>query len=315
MTTLVTGASGCIGAWTVFHLIRQGQPVVAFDLVRGGHRLDYLLTTEEQQAITFVQGDLSDFATVNALFEAHDIQHIVHLAALQVPFCRADPVKGAQVNVVGTVNLFEAARQHQVGHLAYASSIAVFGAPDDYDEETLSDQARMLPRTLYGVYKQANEGTARVYFNDYGISSTGLRPFTVYGVGRDQGLTSDPTKAMLHAAIGQPFHIGFGGRMQMQLASDVAQQFIQASQTPLGNAYGFNMGGLVVSVAEIATIIQDLLPTANITFADQPLPFPESMDDSQLRFHLPFDETPLRDGIAYTIGQFQKLLAENRITV
>jgi len=213
-TYLVTGALGCIGAWTVYHLLKQGERVVSFDLYDRGHRLDLLLTPDEQKAITFVRGDLADFSQVLDAFKTHNVTHVVHLAALQVPFCRADPVKGAQVNVVGTVNMFEAAKQTGVSHLAYASSIAVYGPPDEYSAGPIAHTAQFAPRTLYGVYKQANEGTARVYWLDYKISSTALRPYTVYGPGRDQGLTSDPTKAMLAAAASHPFHINFGGRMR-----------------------------------------------------------------------------------------------------
>jgi len=110
----------------------------------------------------------------------------VHLAALQVPFCRADPPLGARVNVVGTVNVFEAASKRKLSHVVYASSIAVFDAAG-----TLSGH----PETQYGVYKRDNESTAAVFFAESGVSSIGLRPHTVYGVGRDQGLTSAPTVA------------------------------------------------------------------------------------------------------------------------
>jgi nucleoside-diphosphate-sugar epimerase len=147
---LVTGALGCIGAWTVFHLVRQGERVVSFDLYDRGHRLDMLLTPEEQRATTFVRGDVSDFSQVLHAFREHHITHVIHLAALQVPFVRADPVKGAQVNVVGTVNIFEAARQSGVAHLSYASSAAVYGPPDEYPPGPLPNDARHAPRTLYG---------------------------------------------------------------------------------------------------------------------------------------------------------------------
>ena len=85
------------------------------------------------------------------------------------------------------------------------------------------------PGTIYGVYKRANESTAAVYLAENGVSSTGLRPHTVYGVGRDQGVTSAPTTAMLAAAAGTPFTIPYGGAAQLQLARDVARAFIAAS--------------------------------------------------------------------------------------
>jgi nucleoside-diphosphate-sugar epimerase len=303
---LVTGAMGCIGAWCVYHLLRQDQRVVSFDLSERGHRLDLLLSRQEQANITFVRGDLSSFGDVRQVFEAYSITHVIHLAALQVPFCKADPVKGAQVNVVGTVNVFEAARQAGLRHLTYASSIAVYGAAEDYPPGAIRHDAPMLPRTLYGVYKQADEGIARVYWQDHQLSSTALRPYTVYGVGRDQGLTSDPTKAMLAAATGRDYHIQFGGAMQFQYASDVALQFIEAARQPLNGSYGFNLGGRAVTIAEVVSIISQVKPESRITFEDKALPFPQTFDDSELRAHFQnVYETPLEQGIRDTIARFE----------
>ena len=89
---LVTGSMGCLGAWTIAHLIREGKPVVSFDLSTNRHRLNLLLSHEEQETIAFVQGDLSSADQVVAVFGVYGVTHVIHLAALQVPFCRADPV-------------------------------------------------------------------------------------------------------------------------------------------------------------------------------------------------------------------------------
>jgi nucleoside-diphosphate-sugar epimerase len=305
---------GCIGAWTVNHLLRAGERVISFDISDKGHRLDLLLSPDEQDAITFVRGDLADTAQVMAVFEQHAITHVIHLAALQVPMCKTNPALGAQVNVVGTVNVFEAARRFGVKHITYASSIAVYGPPDEYPSGLISPDAQPAPRTLYGVYKQADEGIARVYWHDHGISSTTLRPYTVYGLGRDQGLTSKPTKAMLAAAAGRSYHISFGGKMQLQWASDVAKQFIEAARRPLGGAYHFNLGGEVVGVAHVADLIRQIKPGAAITTADTELPFPAGFDNSLLYQHFgQVYTTPLADGIRRTIAQFEERLADGRI--
>ena len=190
---LVTGALGCLGAWTVATLAREGAAVVALDL--GSDRRAPAPDREQGRArrpSTFVQGDITEPKTISHTVADHGITHIVHLAALQVPFCKADPVLGAQVNVAGTVNVFEAAKQHGLAApIAYASSAAVY----DQDGE-------VAPRTLYGVYKLANEGTGRVYWQDDGVASIGLRPFSVYGPGRDQGITAGPTLAIDAAVRG-----------------------------------------------------------------------------------------------------------------
>jgi nucleoside-diphosphate-sugar epimerase len=312
----VTGAFGCIGSWTAHHLVKSGKNVIAFDIVDTGHRLDYLLTPEEQSTMTIVKGDLSDFDQVKWALDTHAITHIIHLAALQVPFCRDDPVRGAQVNVVGTVNIFEAARQLGIKHLTYASSIAVYGLPDDYPPGPIQHNALPAPRTLYGVYKVANEGTAQIYWQDHQLSSIALRPYTIYGVGRDQGLTSDPTKAMLAAAIGREFNINLGGEIQFQLASDVAQQFIHAAENPTDGAHGFNLSGETVTIPEVIAHIKSVKPDAKITFTDQPLPFPNSFDDTPIKQHSDqIYDTPLADGIQQTITLFEQLIAAGRLQV
>ncbi len=307
-TYLVTGAMGCIGAWTLYHLVKQGKRAVSFDVTENRSRLDLLLSRAEQETITFVLGDLTQFDQVRAVLRDQQVTHIIHLAALQVPTCRANPTLGTQVNVTGTMNVFEGARQSGIAHVVQASSIAVYGSPDDYPTSLLPADAPMLPHTLYGVFKVADEGIGRIYWQDYQLSSTALRPYTVYGVGRDQGLTSEPTKAMLAAARGEDYHIGFGGRMQFHLASDMAQQFIEAAEKPLAGTFGFNLGTAPVAVSEVARLIMEIKPGVTITSADTVLPFPEGCDGSALRaaFEHVY-ETPLAEGVRDTIRRFEAL--------
>jgi nucleoside-diphosphate-sugar epimerase len=304
----VTGAMGCIGAWALYHLQRGGKRAVAFDLSEDRHRIDLLLTGAEQDAITFVRGDLTDGRQVLDAVTTYGVTHIVHLAALQVPFCRANPPLGAQVNVTGTVNIFEAARHGGIRQLAYASSIAVYGPPELYPPGLLAHDASFAPRTLYGVYKVANEQTAKVYWYDHGIASVALRPYTIYGLGRDQGLTSEPTKAMQAAARGEDYHIGFGGTMQFQYASDVAQQFLAAAEESPAGALAFNLGTHPVAVSDVALAIMAECPGVTVTCAETALPFPVGCDDSALRAHAAHVyETPLAEGVAATIAAFTRL--------
>jgi nucleoside-diphosphate-sugar epimerase len=248
---LVTGALGCIGAWTLHELVREGVPVVAFDRAADARRPAMLLTAEELARVTFVEGDIRDPASLGAVLDEHDISNVIHLAALQVPFCRADPIGGAQVNVVGTVAVFEAikARRDRMAPLVYAGSVGMFDAADaDIASGQLLAEATAHPTNLYGVYKLANEGTARVYWGEHEVASVGLRPLTVYGPGRDQGITSTPTKAMAAAVLGLPYRITFGGSTLFQYAQDAARLFIRASRAGLSGAHVANMGGSVASM-------------------------------------------------------------------
>ena len=313
---LVTGAAGCIGAWVLRNLVKEGIPVTVLDLDAKRHRLQLLLTDEEITRIHFVQGDISDFPTVeNVLKECHATR-VIHLAALQLPFCKADPLAGARVNVVGTVNIFEAAKRFGLQNLVFASSTAVYGISEEYPEEPLSHDALLKPRSHYGVYKQANEGTAKVYFLDDGIRSIGLRPYVVYGAGRDQGMTSTPTKAILAAAAGQPYHISYGGRYCFQYGDDTAKAFIQAARADFQGAEVFNLGGDSVSTTEVIAAIELAEPTARgrITFDDVPLPFPPEVDNTALTNAIgSLHFTSLNNGVAETIEIFSRALAEGKI--
>lgn len=303
---LVTGALGCIGAWTLRNLAREGTPVVAFDQATDPRRVRQICTDEELAGITFASGDITDLASVERALDDHGITNIIHLAALQVPFCRADPPLGARVNVLGTVNIFEAARRRsgRIHQVVYTGSIGMFDAADaDPATRRLENDSTPHPLNHYGVYKQANEGTARVYWLENGLSSIGLRPMTVYGTGRDQGLTSSPTKAIVASLLGRPATISFSGRTLLQYADDVARTLLIASRSPLRGAHAFNMGGNLVDLRSFVTEIDAQLPgsAARITVEGAPLPFPEEISDAALAALGPVPVTSIHDGIAATI--------------
>jgi nucleoside-diphosphate-sugar epimerase len=224
---------------------------------------------------------------------------------------------GAAVNVVGTVSVFEAARAHwgQVKGISYASSLAVLGPAQFYPETPVQDDAPLLPATLYGVYKQANEWTARIYWQDWQIPTIGLRPYIVYGVARDQGMTSDIAKALLAVAAGRPYHLRFGGPVALQYADDVARIFIETARSGYQGATACNLRNDVVDVGDFVAMVKARYPEAQLTYtADNLLPFPYDLDDSGLRAILgEVPHTPLTAAIDETVSIFKTLLAEDRI--
>lgn len=314
---LVTGAFGCIGAWVVRELIQEGVETAVFDLDTNPHRLKLLLPDEQLANIHFIQGDVTDLTAVSRAVEETNCTHIIHLAALQVPACRANPSLGSAVNVTGTVNVFEAARQAGLKHIAYASSIAVFGPKSLYPAGPLANDAPHLPHTHYGVYKSANEGTARLYYLEHGISSLTLRPYTVYGPARDQGMTSTPTKAMLAAAKEEPYHISFGGRCTYNFTQDTARAFISAARMPYDGAGAFNLPGSVASMADVVATIEQCVPgmQGKLTYEQLDLPFPEEVaPEPFVHIFSDFQQTSLADGVAQTIATFKERLANGRLT-
>lgn len=313
---LVTGAHGFIGAWVVKRLLDDQARVVIFDKSHDPHRLRLIMDEDEIARLTFIAGDITDGAFVAGLVEQQQITHIIHLAGVQVPVCRANPPLGAMINVVGTVNVFEAAKNSggRVQRVVYASSAAVFGEAEEGRAVGEAEAGGMT--THYGAFKRCNEDNARVYFLDNGLSSVGLRPLTVYGVGRDFGMTSDPTKAMKAAVVGRPFHIRFGGKTDFLYVADCADAFIRAAQTELTGAHVFNLHGETVPVAAVVQEIERLVPAAQgaITFTDAPIAMPSTLDDAAIVAALgDVPHTSLAEGVRQTIERFKQLQREDRL--
>ncbi len=315
---LVTGALGCIGAWTVRELAREGVRVVAFDLGSDPRRVAQISEPDELDRIEFVTGDITDLPSIERALDEHDITNVVHLAALQVPFSRADPPRGAEVNVTGTVNVFEAVKRRGDGMapVVYTGSIGMF-SPGDVDPVSgrLEEDAEAHPGNHYGVYKLANEGSARIYWADSGVPSVGLRPMTVYGAGRDQGMTSSPTAAIAAAVLGVPFQISFGGRTLFQYAEDVAQTLILASRSAPDGPRVFNLGGSDVGLDEWVQAIEATVPEATglITIAPTELPFPADIAHDRLAELGDVPVTPYHEAIAATADIYRRLAADGRL--
>ena len=313
-TYFITGAQGCIGSWVVKALVERGDVPVVFDRSDDSRRLRAIIDDEALGRVQFVVGDITDGRAVSSALESSQANHVIHLAGLQVPTCKADPVAGAMVNVIGTLNMFVAAKAAGVKGVVYASSAAVYGMNDD--DEPLDESAECEPSTHYGVFKRTNEGNAKIFFLDHGISSVGLRPLTVYGVNRDTGLTSDPTKAMKAAVLNRPFHIRFGGSTDFQFVADTAATFIAcADQLPDG-ALVFNLHGDAVPVSRVVEVINARAQAELITFGGPEIPVAPSMSDVAIRKVVDgLPVTPLEVGIEETMSRFATLREEGRLDV
>lgn len=315
---LLTGAKGFIGSWITKKLIERGETPWIYDLDTKSHRLRHLLSGKQLEQINFVQGDVTNFDELDRAVAENGITHIIHLAALQVPFCAADPLRGARVNVLGTLNAFEVVRKRRdlVKRIVYASSVAVFGPEELYGHATIPEGAPLQPNTHYGVFKQANEGNARIYYLDHGISSVGLRPGTVYGVGRDQGITSGPTKAIKATIVGRPYTIRFTGGFDMQYVRDTAEIFLRCAESRMEGAKTYTLRGQVIQMGDFLSTLNRLLPKSGglIRAEGKSIPIAYDFDDSALVRDLgSVPRTPLEDGIRETAKIFTRLSSENQL--
>jgi nucleoside-diphosphate-sugar epimerase len=316
MRVLITGGYGFIGAWVAKQLLDRGDAVFSYDLREDPRRFRLVMNEDEVKRVAFVPGDVTDVAALDKAVKSNGITHILHLAGLQVPTCKADPLLGAKVNVLGTLAVFEAARTNKIERVVYASSAAVFGEPGRYPPGPQPDDAPLVPGTHYGVFKCCNEGNARIYFQDHGVVSVGLRPWTVYGPGRDLGMTSEPTKAIKAVMLGRPYAINFGGWTDFQYVGDTAGTFVNCLHRPYAGAKSYNCRGAVVTLDEYRRTLIRVLPEAEqwVTVGTTQIAICYDLSDDGLRRDLgEMPNTPLEAGIRETVRIFKQLRAEGRL--
>ncbi|MDF1790940.1 MAG: NAD(P)-dependent oxidoreductase [Thalassobaculaceae bacterium] len=291
MTVLITGGGGFLGAWIIRRLTARGIDIRVFDR-REDRSIVRAIAGDVAEDIDWRTGDVASADDVARA--AAGCEFAIHLAALLTPACAENPILGAQVNLIGTLNVFEAAKSGGMRGVAYASSAGVFG-PDD--------GAIPFPTTHYGAFKLACEGCGRAYWEDAGLSSVGFRPAIVYGPGRETGLTAGPSIACREAAAGRPYTIGYSGRADMIFVDDVAAVFEAAATRVFDGAHAFSLVGEVADVSAIAAGIRAHVPGAEIDWSGPPLPLHPVIAPSPIEVVLgALPHTTLADGLAQTIA-------------
>ena len=221
------------------------------------------------------------------------MDHVINLAGLMTPDCSSNPILGAKVNLLGSINVFEALKKNNIKFLVYASSAGVFGQKDHYYP---------FPETHYGAYKLAVEGVARAYFNEAGISSVGIRPYVIYGPGREVGGTAGVTLACKAAKQGDSYTVNFSGKAGFVYVEDVADLVeMSIAQIPSG-ALTFNINGITADVTDFINLIKKNIPLANIDIKGNPLSVVDEIRGNEpSNIFKKFKYTSLEDGIKRTI--------------
>jgi len=299
MRVMVTGGSGFIGAWIVKGFLEAGIGVTVLDL-KDDRRIGRLLIGDRIDEAEWITGDISSIGAV--LAASRNCDQIVHLAALLTPDCAADPIRGVNVNVSGTLNIFEAARRHGMKQVLYMSSASVFGPDNGVDPN---------PITLYGVWKLAMEGGARCYFEDHAIASAGFRPLVVYGPGREVGISAGPSIAIASALNGDAYTIPFSGRTDMIYVEDVVAAFVQAATRGVTGAKTYSIVGEAVSMDDWIAAIKTHVPEASLAASGPVLPVTDDIHPGTLREdYAEVARTSVADGVARTIAWYR----ENDVT-
>ena len=317
MRVLVTGGAGCIGSWCVKWLLKKGIDVMVYDQHPNPVNLSHIARPVDVAKVKYVEGRIEDTARVKTLVKDEGITHILHLAAVLIPYSQVNPVQAGLVDVIGTLNIFEAARDAgRPVRIIYASSSSVKDPDDASGHRLLDEDDSAQPGTHYGVFKMANEGNARVFHAVNGIDSVGLRPWIVYGVGRDTGLTAGPTLAIKSAVKGEPYRIGITGYLDFQYVADVAEIFNRCLLADMQGAHVFNLAGDIVRIDDFIAKLAKLRPGAEklITYAGSKVPVSYQMDCAALAKLFPdLKRTSLEDGMGETIEIYERLQAAGQL--
>ena len=288
---LIFGGSGFLGSWITKSLLKKNLKITIFDLRIKTELLKNLIG-DEFNNIDFIEGDITDFEVV--LKATKDMDYILNLAGLMTPDCSSNPSLGAEVNVKGSINVFEAIKKNNIKFLIYTSSGGVYGNEDKYNP---------FPETHYGAFKLAVEGIARAYFNESLISSVGLRPFVIYGPGREIGGTAGVTLACKAAKQNLKYTVGFSGKAGFVYVEDVTNLVERLiDKSPVG-ALTINVNGITASVEDFLSIIKKNIPDAKVTLNGKPISVVEEiLGGEPSKIFKDFKYTSLDYGINKTIN-------------
>ncbi|MBB4188533.1 nucleoside-diphosphate-sugar epimerase [Sinorhizobium terangae] len=281
---LLVGGSGFIGRRAAQALLSLDVTPRIFDLPDCLQQMPVLPGCET------IEGDVTDQRSLALASECVD--GMIHLAGMMTLACERDPRRAIELNVKGSLNVFEAARAAGAS-VAYLSSAGVFGP---------SDAVHPQPLTLYGVTKLAMEGIARVYAADYGIASVGLRPYVVYGPGESSGIAAGPSMAIAAALRQEAATIRFSGRVGFVYVDDVARLLAAAMTRPIQGATVLTMAGDTREMVDFTAALAARTGWTNINVEGPPLRIPSDLKSDPVPTWLgKHPPTSIEDGIEASI--------------
>jgi nucleoside-diphosphate-sugar epimerase len=308
---LVTGSGGCIGSAAVDWLLEEGSEEVI-----GFNRSQPSSVEDRNPRLSFVTGDVADFSRLREVVSELQPSHVLHLAALQTPDCRDYPMRGLEVNLVGTANLFRACAEElkkPLERFVFASSGAVYGPRSLYGPKGVYPEDPYQPFNLYGYWKIAGEGMAQAFHQATGAPTVSLRLATTYGPGRDRGFTAAGTHALKAVALGVPFEVPYKGHEHYHFSPDVGAGFGCAVLHPFSGYGAFNLRGQSQRIEDFLELLRQTASgrglserfKVSISPDAEETPFVYDLnDDSAVSAfpHMPL--TDLRQGISDSLDFF-----------
>ena len=292
MSTMVTGGAGFIGNRIVRKLVERNEDVVCFDMAPPRGNLEPYL-----DRIQVYRGDITQLPHLLEAINLHQVNKVIHMAALLPPDTEERPHYGMLVNIQGTNNIFEAARWTGVQRVVYASSIAVYGVQDTFGDRAVNEDDVSNPANVYGMTKEANDFAAGKYIDRYGLDLRGIRICTVFGHGRVTGMTGMIGGLMVSLpAVGKPVTMPFhqDELSPMIHAEDAAEIFVRAALNEGLNHRTYISGGHLTTIRDMADMVRSFIPDAQITTGDQAVPHIYLVDNSRMLADIGYEMAPLR---------------------
>ena len=313
MVYLITGGTGFTGAYVARDLLEAGEEVVCFQ--RSGITPIFREIVPEKYLakVKVVQGSVADPLDLFDAIRKHNVDSIIHLAYVLIPYSEI-PAMSIRINVVGTLNVFEAARIFKLKRVIWTSSVAVFGSLGRYygDKPVSEQDVLYRPTRLYGATKALIEFLTNLYNEKYGVDIIGLRLARIYGVGKESGGGGlEFTGVLEQAALNQPVTIiKANSKWVYGHIEDAVQAILKACAVPSTKSKMFNIsdGGhydgwqLAEVIRKVNPVVQTKVEPGYHEVYDFPL-----QDITEARDELGFvPEYPLEKGLRHVFNYFRR---------
>ena len=293
MNYLVTGGCGFIGSHILRQLKRQGHNPIAYDLYTTKTSIEQVLTPEERSEITVIQGGLDSKENLIRVCQENKVDVIIHMAGVLGDIAEKQPEEAVKVNILGTINIFEAAIACGIKRVVWASSQSAFATEefyrDLYHTELVANDVVLKPSLVYGETKVFNEFLGEWYYKNHGLETIGLRYCMVFGIARMRGNGQFATELINKPAAGEKGCVNYGETAPCWIyVEDAARAAVLASQCPNPKTRNFTIGGEIRSLADMRDYITTLLPDAEVELLPGKFPAAFNLDVSAAEKELGF---------------------------
>ena len=307
MRVLVTGGAGFVGARVVEKLLACEHDVVVFS------RRLYSSSRKNDHKLVKVAGDIRFFSDVMRAVANRGLDAIIHVAYALTAESEANPHWAAEVNILGTCNIFEAARIAQVKRVVFCSSIAAYAPQELYGNRPVTeDEVLLKSSSIYGTTKALNEFMAGKFEAKYGTENVCVRISAVYGTGREaRGVTawtSDMVAAAVkHESVVVPIRADQASNFIY--VDDVAEQLVRLASAHKLHYRLYNSGGTRSTPSEFASVVKKYYPNADIRFDENaaPWPYPYEVDGTRLEREIGFKPRDPESGLLEQINKERAL--------